>query len=401
MTAYIRNALFPQMRLQPDDRDAFFRELQKVNGERGFIATLAASVLMGVFLIFYLIEGHYSSAADSFRTGNAVFHVAIIIWMAVNSVLIRRWLRDVVKNARKLHASACLCCLFVLLWTLVFLRYTSHSVAAPRFEIYITMLFLFSFLIYPQPGARFAVYFGSYLIYLLLFRRIIFATQELSAVLRSLQSVTVCIVLSVVTGALNYNGQVKSFLYRKQRDLDVAELKRLYEVIELQSITDALTGIYNRRRFDALLAEEWARAARTNQPIALIIIDVDFFKQYNDIHGHAAGDACLKAVAEVMGSAAKRRYESLFRIGGEEFAIVVPNAAAKDVAHLCADVLERTEAKQIPHGGSSVSQYVTVSAGAALMYPSADNTQDVIFELADRRLYEAKNGGRNRFCFAE
>jgi len=184
---------------------------------------------------------------------------------------------------------------------------------------------------------------------------------------------------------------------------DISERKKTEErLLDLQkqledfSFRDGLTGVSNRRKFDAVLDEEWSLARRNTQPLSLILIDIDFFKQYNDHYGHVQGDECLKRVGQALASVASRPRDLLARYGGEEFALVLPatdEAAAQRVSERCRQAIFKA---QISHAASSVGQLLTVSQGVGCVIPSASDTLMQFIDLVDRRLYRAKQAGRDR-----
>jgi diguanylate cyclase (GGDEF)-like protein len=161
------------------------------------------------------------------------------------------------------------------------------------------------------------------------------------------------------------------------------------------SATDSLTGIANRRRFDETLAVEWARARRNSEPLALCLLDVDLFKDYNDHYGHQAGDDRLRQVADVISQHVRRSGDLVARYGGEEFAFISPGVdsdRALAVAHtVCAALHERC----LPHARSPFG-VLTASIGVAVVVPGRTDTPEELFRKADEALYEAKRSGRNR-----
>jgi len=159
--------------------------------------------------------------------------------------------------------------------------------------------------------------------------------------------------------------------------------------------TDALTGVSNRRAFDEALLHEWERCARASTPLSLIMLDIDFFKQFNDTYGHVAGDDCLRRVAGAIARAATRPGDLCCRYGGEEFAVILGDTDEDGARRVSEDILREVSALAIPHGKSALGR-VSVSAGVATMAPQP-GTQPAIVERADANLYSAKQGGRNRF----
>jgi diguanylate cyclase (GGDEF)-like protein len=174
------------------------------------------------------------------------------------------------------------------------------------------------------------------------------------------------------------------------------ELKRYRDFLEDLSLVDGLTAIGNRRRFDEVLQAEWRRARRTRTSLGLILLDVDFFKSYNDHHGHAMGDDCLREVAATIAMLVRRPGDLCARYGGEEFAMILPQTDVFGAVTLAERIREAIMALAIAHPVSSVAPVVTVSIGAAACQPRADEAPEDLLRQADKRLYEAKKGGRNR-----
>jgi diguanylate cyclase (GGDEF)-like protein len=161
---------------------------------------------------------------------------------------------------------------------------------------------------------------------------------------------------------------------------------------------DGLTRIPNRRRFDEFLSKEWARHARLNQPISLLLCDVDHFKLFNDHYGHQRGDECLKAVAGAI-QGRLREGDLAARYGGEEFVIVLPHTPGIRGAQLAEEMRSAVMDLKIEHVASPVCKYVTISIGAACLRPDTQGmTAAALLRDADRLLYLAKDQGRNRFA---
>lgn len=175
------------------------------------------------------------------------------------------------------------------------------------------------------------------------------------------------------------------------RELETANLA-LSQLVTI----DSLTCLANRRCFDERLDCEWRRLAREQAPLSLILCDIDFFKCYNDSYGHQAGDICLQRVAEAMQLAAKRSADLVARYGGEEFVIVLPNADSTAALQVAQDIQLKLRELQIVHACSTVSAYITISMGIASTIPQTETEPIVLLKAADRALYEAKNGGRDR-----
>ncbi len=174
------------------------------------------------------------------------------------------------------------------------------------------------------------------------------------------------------------------------------ELFRLHKELETLAVKDALTGVWNRRHFDSIFEIEWASARRAGLPLSLVMLDVDFFKQYNDRYGHGLGDECLKNVAKALEQAAVRPRDMAARIGGEEFALILPETDAEAARKIAERCLRSVENLKVPHEGSAIGAFVTVSMGLATITPSAETNSKHFIEAADKLLYKAKQNGRNR-----
>lgn len=190
----------------------------------------------------------------------------------------------------------------------------------------------------------------------------------------------------------------------KARLVDISETQRALQTanarLENLSRTDPLTGLPNRRHFDEVKEDEFRRARRSGQPLALLICDIDFFKGYNDTYGHAQGDRCLCAVALALRSSLRRAGDMVARIGGEEFAVLLP-AAAREPALALAECFRQAVADlAIAHAASCVSAQVTISIGLAVLDLDGADNFDALFGQADQALYRAKAGGRNRVACA-
>jgi len=179
---------------------------------------------------------------------------------------------------------------------------------------------------------------------------------------------------------------------RKKTEARLVELQKELEVL---SYRDGLTNVANRRMFDSALEIEWANAVKNRQPLSVIMLDIDYFKQYNDHYGHIHGDACLKQIATALNGAATRTRDFFARYGGEEFVLILPEtdrASALKVAQRCRKLVLN---EKIPHEKSQVESVVTISLGLHTIVPSTQDHRINFMEAVDKRLYVAKQRGRN------
>lgn len=174
-----------------------------------------------------------------------------------------------------------------------------------------------------------------------------------------------------------------------------AELLRVIEKLESISRVDSLTGLSNRRAFDEVYKHKYANARRRKESLVLLMLDIDFFKQYNDTYGHMEGDICLQKIASAFQNTVNRSSDFVARFGGEEFVVLLPDTDKKGAMKVALDIQQNIQEQRIPHKNSSVSEYVTVSIGIEEAHPDETSNPNDFIKNADQALYRAKNSGRN------
>jgi diguanylate cyclase (GGDEF)-like protein len=202
---------------------------------------------------------------------------------------------------------------------------------------------------------------------------------------------------TAILGGAAVVGGISAYNLEHALRTNFLETRRLNELAE----RDGMTGLYNRRIFDHYVERLWRQSRRDGTAVAIIFVDIDFFKVYNDLYGHQAGDDCLKRVARCIARGAKRPFDFAARYGGEEFVLILygpPDDYARSVPEqIRRNVLDLA----IPHDGSQVAKYVTVSVGLALATPQTTRSLAGAIQTADEALYQAKREGRNRLVFKD
>jgi len=193
-----------------------------------------------------------------------------------------------------------------------------------------------------------------------------------------------------VTGAVVVFSDITKRVIAEER------LKEANEKLKLLASVDGLTGIFNRRTFDKDISTEWCRHNRTGNTLALVMLDIDYFKSYNDFYGHPGGDDCLKRVAKILRQVQLRLSDRIYRYGGEEFAIILPDTSESTAIIVAERLRQAVSDSTIAHEKSEVADYVTASFGAAAIKPTTQSSPEILIERADEALLAAKRQGRNR-----
>ncbi len=239
------------------------------------------------------------------------------------------------------------------------------------------------------------------LVYILIYGQIDLSTDtsEAGRIIMSLQPyfLTFWLVLVVMGGYLAYVMEAafrSDYIKNRILGLEADRLQILTRKLQLLSTTDSMTQIANRRHFEQVFDSEWRRCQRNNESLALVMIDVDAFKAYNDTYGHQRGDECLRRIAASISDGCRRSTDLCARYGGEEFVILLPQMEEQGALDLANNVRQAIEELAIEHRNSEMG-IVTISAGIACQRPQPDEQPEDLIRLADQRLYQAKSAGRN------
>jgi diguanylate cyclase (GGDEF)-like protein len=224
--------------------------------------------------------------------------------------------------------------------------------------------------------------------------QVAFAKGALDYITKPIRNVEL---IARVQSALKLKRDIELRMHREKELLDATEkVFEANQILQRLSRIDALTGIANRRHFDETLDMEWRRAAREEDAVGLIMIDIDFFKEYNDHYGHQGGDTCLKTLAKTIHRVLNRPTDLAARFGGEEFAVVLPDTRVEGVQHVAETIHQAILRLGIPHPDSKAADQVTISLGVASLIAPRNSTPDPLISGADGALYAAKQQGRNR-----
>ena len=189
----------------------------------------------------------------------------------------------------------------------------------------------------------------------------------------------------------------KLFLQARLLELDNERIHQLAEELERLSFLDGLTGLANRRYFDRTFERAWRTGMREQKPLSVVMLDVDFFKRYNDFYGHQQGDFCLQEIARALSFVSARPQDLVARYGGEEIVLLFAQTDNLAARHLAERIMNKVRSLQLPHETSDCAEVVTVSAGIATAVPAPDISREQLLQSADEALYKAKHQGRNRW----
>jgi len=204
------------------------------------------------------------------------------------------------------------------------------------------------------------------------------------------------IIISLIANYQMEDDLRRNYLRNLLKEIETHGLEKAKAELEHLSSSDVLTGLANRRHFDALLDAEWRMGIRNGTLLSVLFIDVDDFKAYNDNYGHSAGDVCLQKIAAVIRRSVHRPHDLCARYGGEEFIVLFPDTSLENTLQVAEKIRKGIELENLPHSFSRAASHVTISIGVATMTPVRGVSQNLLVEMADRALYKAKELGRNQ-----
>lgn len=339
----------------------------------GFIWALASSLLIQLVYSYYLI----SSTPD----GN------MMLWLFLPqlllSVALYAFITGLINNKRQKVAWFCSTLLISLCWIITaydVLTVWQERAAAEK----ILLIGFFSLLL--AWYSRLGLMLLSQLVLLAGYSYLMISDPFLGDIDQFLAIVKLPLLVLLLIVTLR-----RQYLYSLKLQ---TENERLIDSLRAMSYTDELTGLSNRKGFNQALMDELHHTDRFHTPLSLLIVDVDYFKQFNDSQGHPAGDMCLREIARVLSEQAQRAVDTVARIGGEEFALILPGSNCKQAVQLSGMIMQALSELAMAHPQSEISDHVTVSIGIASY---KDDDEESFYHKADQALYRAKQGGRNRY----
>lgn len=378
-TSRLRGIEFP-----PAMESQFQQEMDRLRRRRDQLTAWVAVALYGLFGV-----SDHIMLPDVYQQAWAIrflFVIPLMVLYAIGIGSVRSMLvREILMSSL----------VVITALSIAWIASLSHHPNAAHYHSGIALIVLFGNIVL-KLRLRDAI--GSSAVVTLLYGFVLMDIETMPAEVR-INHWLVFVTAAVISLTANYRmeqDQRRAFLAKAREQERNEDLTHAVELLGKLSAEDPLTKIANRREFDRRLQLEWGRARREAQPLALILADVDFFKNYNDHYGHPAGDACLQQIASILRSVPQRSSDLVARLGGEEFAVLLPGTTIEDAAHLAESMRRAVLELNLPHAYSEVAPVVSASFGVAAMLPQMREEPAELLADADVALYNAKKNGRNR-----
>lgn len=379
-----------------EDLTDFNIGIYKINLARSKITALAFIVIE----IFMLIVMVITKRGDFFKAPfiyYGVMYCILLIVMLIFLINFKVLEKDIPNNLTRLRLFEIAFINVILLWSagISLLDQLTNG----QIIVYIVVAVAVASAIIVEPIILLMIYTFIEALFLILMPY--FQNSNSVLFVNYINSITL-LIISWVISYMRFKKQIEDFNTKKMLQNNNEELKKINkelaeanQMLEKLSKTDSLTGINNRHMFDNALKAEWERCRRHFIPLSLIMIDIDLFKSYNDHYGHLAGDECIKKIAGVLSSCARRSSDTVARYGGEEFVLILPYFEKEDVLNLAEQIRKKVEDLKIPHNNSDISDYVTVSLGVITVIPSVGSSVNDLIISVDKALYNAKKSRNN------
>jgi diguanylate cyclase (GGDEF)-like protein len=387
----------------PDnDKKEFNSSIDKVNVGRAKITSATFILLETVMLIISFIV-----KKDIFHDWVDMIYIAMYLLMLTAMILFLlifiRLDKNIAENGARISVIGIIFSSFILWWCAGIS--VIDQLSSGQITVYTVAILSISAAPIFNPLTLLRIYMPCHLMFIgaLLYFSDIFDNTFFNST-----NSTTFIIISMAISYMRYKNRVEDFNNKKiieKNTRDLKELNRKLEEanqkLEKRTQTDSLTGIFNRSVFDITIKSEWNRCRHLQEHLSLIMIDIDFFKTYNDTLGHQAGDDCLKMVAEVLTDCMSLSSNIVTRYGGEEFAVILPYTDKKNACEIAEKLRSSVEKLKISHPHSSISKFVTISSGVCTVIPDEHLLIHDFIHTADKALYESKRGNRNKVVSAQ
>jgi diguanylate cyclase (GGDEF)-like protein len=394
-------------------------EISQINIQRG---KLISPIIIGIELILLIISFFSRFVDTSFKFDwYAFMYLLMIIITALFWLFLMRLEHNIVKqgslNPQTINLTITSYCIFFITWgALISLL---DQALYGNIVVFLVNILLVSFIFYLK---NIQILIPQLIGACVLMIGLPYFQPSRDIIIGHYVNICILLVFSWFIARTNYANYVKNFLNQilideksillaqinddllfeiQSRKQAQQKLEAANEQLKIVSSLDYLTGIPNRRRLDEFLKQQWSKAIKEQLPISIMMIDIDFFKLFNDTNGHIAGDRCLQAVAGVLNRSIREGKDFVARYGGEEFTFVATGMNRKETLLLGETIRTKVEALQLEHRIPSMSPYITISVGINWLIPTSKDLLPDAIGRADQALYQAKRGGRNRIMLAK
>ncbi len=379
------------------DKDALLPELLSANFNRLWMLSLIGSLIAFSYgLKFFLTPSEGIAAADFWRRGILLTHLALLICMLLLFLVTSIYKKRDPMPSAGVQSFLQYTAIAALLASGLALTIIDQLITSNITPFLITTL-LVSLLFRIRPIIITPIFVVVYLAFHLTLG--IYQNDSSTILSNQLNGLTVTI-MSIVLAFTMWQNSTRNILQTRYIEQQKAELEEKNSRLEQLVSYDSLTGLFNRREFDRILEHELNRINRIEQPLTLILLDLDHFKAFNDLYGHVKGDDCLKEVSAAVLSLVRRTGDAAVRYGGEEFAVILPQSSPEYAETLAERIRTAILDLEIPHPGNPAAPVVSISSGVLTILPPSHLTPLQTLEKVDALLYRAKHEGRNRWISA-
>lgn len=349
-----------------------------------------------IFLLFILVPNKIFFDYTSIK--HIYFHIAMFILSLFGLIIIKKIEVSQNTNQKLAFALQFIFISCVLFWSAAIS--IVDQISTGQITVYCVAAMVMAVMPYLKPKWSLIMYTYVHIIFII---SLCCIRQSNLLLFTNIFYSSVCVVLSLIISTILFNSKLNDFKNKKlieHKNIELNKINReLIEVnsnLEELSCTDCLTGIANRRKFEDFISFEWDKCKNNIAPLSAIMIDVDFFKLFNDNYGHQSGDYCLKKIGETLSNHLNTKHGIVARYGGEEFIIVLEGLSKTSALIEAEKIRKSVETLNIPHNFSPVSNHITISLGVSSLIPSEDSSIKILIEKADMALYKAKKKNRNR-----
>lgn len=376
-------------------KSEFNIDVDMINVSRAIITSKAFIFIETIMLVVSLI-----TKKQEFLKAPSIYYVAMyiimLIVMAIFLSIFIKLQKNIPEKWTSIQIAGISFGIFILLWCAGISLLDQLSYGG-QVIVYVVAIISVSVTPFYRPVILLVIYSVVHILFFILMHYF----QKSSGILfGNYINSTSFLIISWAISYMRYKNRIEEFNNKKIIQEKNNELERLNKKLEKLSQTDGLTGIFNRFMFDATIKKEWNRCKRQLKSLSLIMIDIDYFKTYNDNYGHQAGDDCIRKIAEVLSYCARRSSDAVARYGGEEFAVILPYLDKENAYNLAEQMRKNVEKLNIEHAHSSATNCVTISIGVNTVIPSDKSSIEEFIRTTDKALYKAKEKNRNNVVIA-